>query len=272
MTEEQIIQNKERFRSLLNSLSNERRPSENALEVIMTWLSTNSGENGEGSGINFFEAPASAENYLSEPGGLCQHSLDVYDTLERLVRLYHKENEISEDSIIITALFHDVADNGIWEIYSRNVQDKTAPTGWKKEYSYRTMKVKNRDFIYGGHEQTSEHITRTFFPDLTDDEGIAILYHHAGSREDSSQMNVGEIWGRSLLSLLLHMADVMAVWAPLPKEESVDKYVIKGMILNEDQQTFTSKQPTDSLNEVENDEGLSLPPLEGIIDDNNWPF
>lgn len=45
-------------------------------DKLLAWLERES---------DFYEAPASARNHLAEPGGLCQHSLNVYKRLHKLL-------------------------------------------------------------------------------------------------------------------------------------------------------------------------------------------
>ena len=94
-------------------------------------------------GLGFFEAPASASNHLAEAGGLCQHSLNVYDQAMAIrkaqISLGCDPKRIPEDSVAIVSLFHDVCkaeiyspkekfrkdDKGKWERYQ----------GWEKDCS-----------------------------------------------------------------------------------------------------------------------------------------
>ena len=65
---------------------------------------------------DFFSAPASARYHGSYPGGLCEHSLNVYHCLvdylgrERVQELYGLE--YSDETIAIVALLHDLCKIG----------------------------------------------------------------------------------------------------------------------------------------------------------------
>ena len=62
-------------------------------------------------GSDFFTAPASGRRHSSYEGGLAVHTLNVYYRLKALVKLQYGEdyqNYISEESIAIMALLHDV--------------------------------------------------------------------------------------------------------------------------------------------------------------------
>ncbi len=55
---------------------------------------------------DFFLAPASTKYHLSQEGGLAQHSLNVYNLFNEKCKRYGIN--ISDSSIIICGLFHDV--------------------------------------------------------------------------------------------------------------------------------------------------------------------
>ena len=78
---------------------------------------------------DFFEAPASTRYHLSSPGGLCTHSLNVYDCLrEYLNRPYVKDVfklEYSEETIAIVSLLHDLCKINCYKKGFRNVKDET---------------------------------------------------------------------------------------------------------------------------------------------------
>ena len=77
---------------------------------------------------DLFVAPASARYHSSVAGGLCQHSLNVYDCLKdymarpRVMELYGLTGEeFSDESIAIVALLHDLCKIGCYKPGFRNV-------------------------------------------------------------------------------------------------------------------------------------------------------
>ena len=66
------------------------------LEELLDWLLK----------ADFFTAPASTRYHGAYAGGLCEHSLDVYDYAQKLAFL--SPTTLSEESLAIAALFHDV--------------------------------------------------------------------------------------------------------------------------------------------------------------------
>lgn len=197
LTDDQIKNNRDRFLELINSITVEGAN----LSGLIKWLDNS----------DFFFAPASTKYHSAYAGGLCEHSLNVYDALCRLVEEYKDKlpNEISEDSIKIVSLMHDVSKTNFYELYYRNV--KNDETGiWEKVPEYRTKDAKDR-FILGSHEQNAEYIAHTFFP-LSAEESSAILHHHAGASWDSAQDDFSAVYSKYPLAILLHMADFIATF------------------------------------------------------------
>ena len=204
MEERKIIYNKERFISLLKSIN---RPGARIDELINKLESS-----------DFFEAPASTKYHGSEKGGLCAHSLSVYDNLVSLVNLKGLTDKISKDSIIIVSLLHDFSKMNFYESYFQN-KKAYSPTGskfddngnfdWVSVSSYKVRDVGER-FIYGSHEETSEYMTRCYIP-LTYDESVAILHHMGQLASDSAKDDIYEVFKRSPLAFMLNTANMMSI-------------------------------------------------------------
>ena len=75
---------------------------------------------------DFFEAPASTKFHSSFAGGLCLHSLNVY---ERYVKNLEKEygekwqDFVSLETATIIALFHDICKANVYKVEYRNVKE-----------------------------------------------------------------------------------------------------------------------------------------------------
>ena len=89
-----IEENKNEFITLIESIGREFNKS-----ALINKLNS----------TDFFIAPASAKYHLNVEGGLCQHSLNVYYNLKKLVEMKGLSEIISEDSIKIVALLHDIS-------------------------------------------------------------------------------------------------------------------------------------------------------------------
>ena len=205
LTDLQIEQNKERFLQLVGSIE---RQNAN-LEGLMNWLESS----------DFFVAPASRKFHSSYKGGLCQHSLNVYDNLVALVREFGMQEVISEDSCKIVGLLHDLAKINYYKFDYRNKKvysetgskrDEQGRFDWVTVKEYATMEDNER-FIYGNHETTSEYYVRSFIP-LNYKESIAIIHHHGNMSWDSMQDNIGTVWNAYPLATLIYMADVEAAF------------------------------------------------------------
>ena len=191
-----ILNNKNYFIELINSINREGFGEQEKASLI-NWLENKS---------DFFMAPASTKYHGAYEGGLCQHSLNVYQNILKLASTFNLA--ISEDTLKIVALLHDISKANYYEKYMRNIKDDNGK--WIQVQEYKTKEAENR-FIYGNHEQTSEFMVHSFIP-LTVDESVAILHHHGGLGPDSTQLNVGIIYDKYPLALLLHTADSFAAF------------------------------------------------------------
>jgi len=217
LTQEQIEQNKERFLALVRDIKVEGAD----LTGLENWLVNKS---------DFFTAPASTRFHTSYEGGLCEHSLNVYDALcklasdfaskEEMVEGYDEEQDggfgftdkvvkkclFTQDTLKIVALFHDIAKANYYETYQRNVKDDQGK--WTQVTEY---KVRDNRFIYGNHEMTSEFMIHNFIP-LTVEESVAILHHHAGMSKDCAQDDISAVYNKYTLAVLLHLADMVSCY------------------------------------------------------------
>ena len=77
---------------------------------------------------DFFSAPASTRYHGNYEGGLCQHSLNVYDALvDILDRPRVKETygiRYPAESVAIAALLHDLCKVNFYKVSSRNVKNE----------------------------------------------------------------------------------------------------------------------------------------------------
>lgn len=206
LTEQQIQENKERFLSLIKSITREGVDKERLIAQL--------------NGSDFFEAPASAIYHNSFRGGLCSHCLNVYDWL---CKIEHDAQEMtgaksySEDTLKIVALFHDFDKMNKYEKYFRN-EKVYSPTGskydemgkfdWKSVSSYR-RKQDSEVFTIGTHGENSVYMTETFIP-LSTEEHCAIVNHH--SVYDNPKLNTTGIYSKYHLACMLHLADMASTY------------------------------------------------------------
>ena len=152
---------------------------------------------------DFFEAPASAKYHLAEKGGLCEHSLNVYTRLLSINREFLLEIDL--DSIVITALCHDICKAYFYTTEKRN--RKNEDTGkWEKYDAYTYA-----DLFPIGHGEKSVIILQKYI-DLSFAEALAIRWHmgawNVTSFEETRMM--GDACRMEKLVFALQMADQCA--------------------------------------------------------------
>lgn len=75
---------------------------------------------------DFFSAPASTRFHSSCPGGLLQHSMNVYKMLKAKSQTETWKSTLSrEDTIIIVSLLHDICKANFYAVEMRNRKMKT---------------------------------------------------------------------------------------------------------------------------------------------------
>ena len=213
LTEEKIIDNKRRFLNLVQSIGREGVNMQRLIAQL--------------EGSDFFEAPASAIYHNAFKGGLCDHCLNVYDTLVGMCEAVYPDQcddmgnvvtktcPYSDDTLKIVALFHDFDK---MNKYERTVQNKKiySETGSKYDEmgKYDWVSVpgfKRKDtkdvFVLGTHGENSVYMTETFIP-LSAEEHAAILNH--SSVYDNPKLDTTAIYSRYHLACLLHVADLTA--------------------------------------------------------------
>ena len=156
---------------------------------------------------DFFTAPASTRFHGSYEGGLCEHSINVYECLKaylerpRVKELYGLE--YSAESIAITALLHDMCKVDIYKRDFRNVKNDEGK--WEKVPTYRT-----EDSLPYGHGEKSVYMISGFMR-LSREEAMAIRWHMGFSGTEDNNLT-----GRALesypLAFALYTADMEATY------------------------------------------------------------
>ena len=77
---------------------------------------------------DFFTAPASARYHSAYEGGLCEHSVNVYDCLcaylDRDVVREKYGLSYSDETIAIVSLLHDLCKMNVYKVSYRNVKNE----------------------------------------------------------------------------------------------------------------------------------------------------
>ncbi len=158
---------------------------------------------------DFFTAPASTKFHGAYPGGLCEHSVNVYDCLKdylerpRVAELYGLE-EYSAETVAIVALLHDLCKVNCYKAGTRNVKNE-ATGQWDKVPTFFY-----EDPLPYGHGEKSVYIISGFLR-LTREEAMAIRWHMGFSGAEDKNL-VGRALEKYPLAFALSVADMEATY------------------------------------------------------------
>lgn len=177
---------------------NEHIKREGADKLLEYLLSTSS---------DFFTAPASARYHSSYEGGLCEHSLNVFDCLVGYLESPHVRDDLklsySMESIAIVSLLHDLCKINVYKKGFRNVKDESG--AWKRVDTF-----EYDDPMPYGHGEKSVYMISPFMK-LTREEAFAIRYHMGYSSTEDPR-NVSAAFEMFPLAFALSVADSEATY------------------------------------------------------------
>ena len=159
---------------------------------------------------DFFTAPASARFHCSFEGGLCEHSLNVYDCLVSYLNMPRTKEimgvSYSEESIAIVALLHDLCKVGVYKKGFRNVKNEQG--AWQRVDTF-----EYDDKLPYGHGEKSVYIASGYMR-LTREEAFAIRYHMGYSNVESTiaANSVSKAFEMFPLAFALSTADMEATY------------------------------------------------------------
>lgn len=164
ITQEEMKANKETIRTLLLSTG---RPG---MERLLEWIDQKT---------DFYTAPASTKYHLACAGGLASHSINVYELLKSKVE--SGLLEIRSETIIITALLHDLCKVNFYVRETKNVKEGTKINQYGKEVANWVEKEvwSVRDSFPVGHGEKSCYYIQSFI--RLSDEEYAMIRLHMGS-------------------------------------------------------------------------------------------
>lgn len=141
--------------------------------------------------IGFFVGPSSTKYHQAYVGGNAEHSIQVFNALDEMN--YKLCLGISQDSIIITALLHDVCKADGY------IQNKDATFRWNENAEV-------------GHAKKSLRIISKFIK-LSEEEENAILYHMGAYEKKEFDWNeLGEAYRHDKLAYYIHVADMRSTY------------------------------------------------------------
>ncbi len=189
-----IQTNKERFCDILRKTGREN--IDYIIEDLESW--------------GFFDAPASSQGHHAFPGGLLEHSLNVYDVAmsvrDTVIRMRPDlENELKPDSIAIAALLHDVCKSDFYQLVKKKRRNEIGIYEDVEAYE-----IHDENFPVGHGEKSVIQLLQSGL-DLTDDEIYAIRWHMGPwnlNRDDERFYRQAS--KQTSLQTLIHTADTLA--------------------------------------------------------------
>ena len=191
---------------------------------------------------DFYTAPASVKYHCNFDGGLLQHTLNVYDSLIRLIEMKdmitptqkfgllekvregkeitdaEKEeldeiikkllnsNKVAFASVVKVALGHDFHKINYYKKYTKNVKDDNGKWVQQEAWGYR-----DDPFTLGEDGTNSWYIMNSVLP-LNFEEISAIENHMGSGRSGQWLPGASGCWKKSNLAILLHLADMYATF------------------------------------------------------------
>ena len=188
--------NKKEFKELLLSINRD------GIKDLVEYLET----------TDFYSTPASTKYHNSVEGGLCDHSLNVYHNLLKLIDTFGFADKFSNDSVKLVSLCHDIFKTDFYEFYLQN-RKITEPNGryeWVQVGAYKVREIEQR-IVVGDPGFNSVFILNKFIK-LTEPEMVAII--NCNLNVDSINNipeYILEIYNRYPLAFLLHLADYASI-------------------------------------------------------------
>ena len=157
---------------------------------------------------DFFTAPASTKFHSVYEGGLCEHSLNVYNRfIKNLQQEYGEkwQDVLSLEGATIIALFHDVCKVDYYTQEMRNVKEDGV---WVQKPFYKV-----EDSLPYGHGEKSVYIINGFLR-LTREEAMAINWHMGGfdNRVRGGFYGLDQVFYKYPTALIFHISDVEATY------------------------------------------------------------
>ena len=162
-------------------------------DKLLAWLET----------TDFFTAPASTRFHGNYEGGLCEHSVNVWEELVRLLKAY-PEIRVTAESAAIVSLLHDLCKIGC---YKQELRNHKVGNSWVQRPVY----VFSEDFCFGGHGSKSVYLAQKYMT-LTDAEAVAINCHMGAWDRIPTDYSIGSAFEEFPLAWLLSMADGSATY------------------------------------------------------------
>lgn len=165
LSPEKLASLKTEFTELLQGVNRD------GINKLMQWLENKT---------DFYTAPASSQFHGAFEGGLLLHSIAVYKYLKNFSKTI---TEITEETVIITGLLHDLCKVNYFTKQLKNVKIP-GEKRWEEEMQYAI-----EDSLPMGHGEKSVYLAMKYIF-LTDEEALAIRWH-MGGYDDAARAFIG---------------------------------------------------------------------------------
>lgn len=191
LTSEQIIENRDRFNTLLKSLNQEENNVEDFIQFLHDY--------------QFYTSPATSKYYGSYRGGLCEFALNVYDNLKKLVEVFYPDT--NKETIIKLGLLQSLSKLYYYEEYDRNVKNEV--TGkWEKTKDYKLRDSSNR-FTYGNIYMNAYMLASRYIS-FTEEEICILTNCDCNITNQCSNQDLFAILSKYPLTTLLHTSILLS--------------------------------------------------------------
>lgn len=202
MDDKTIFEMWTQFKELLKSTNRKN------IDNVIKWLDES----------NFKFDPASTQYHNSYRGGLLQHSLQVYYIMKEDFNNLNIFFELQDDTIIITALLHDICKVNCYITEYRNTKNEEGQ--WVKVPFY---KFDDRNPL--GHGEKSVMLLQKLGLELSNVE-MMLIRNHMGFSETEDIRRVSKAFNYCPQSLVLCYADMLATFC-LENKEMPSRFVEK---------------------------------------------
>ncbi len=160
---------------------------------------------------DFFDAPCSTRFHNCFEGGLCEHSIHVYERLMKILKDEFKDKVNSKytmETIALVGLLHDICKVNYYKVEMRNTKVNNV---WEQVPFYTV-----EDSLPYGHGEKSVYIISGFMK-LSREEAMAINWHMGGFDARilgniSNSSTLRQAFNDYPLAFFLHTADMMATY------------------------------------------------------------
>lgn len=159
-------------------------------------------------------APASTRFHGNYPGGLVEHSVNVYYEFQRLLEAYKDRIFCSNETAAIVTLLHDVCKINYYAVEMRN---KKIDGKWEQVPAYTV----DEKFCFAGyHGPKSVYLIQNFMR-LTPEEAVAIAGHMGN---EDGKNGPYKSYERMPIAWMLHAADeASSIFEVVDASENADE-------------------------------------------------